>query len=104
MRKCSFTIAGNVTTVQITDGNQASRQTTDITMEYVATIQHHSISRACQIGIDGTLTQSKRVAAKEFAGELHDYTIVVGYEDEYGFVPVSRRAVSGGRWLDVPKS
>lgn len=45
--------------------------------EYIATIRHHSISRAREIKISGTLTQAKAAAAREFSGEQQDYEIAV---------------------------
>lgn len=56
---------------------------------YTATISHHSISSARVIEIDGTLTQAKRAATKEFADEFVDHRIVI--RDADGEVVAARR-------------
>lgn len=56
---------------------------------YTATITHQSISSARVIEIDGTLTQAKRAATKEFAGEFVDHRIVI--RDADGEVVAARR-------------
>lgn len=62
---------------------------------YTATITHHSISRARVIKIEGTLTQAKRAATKEFADELRDYRIVI--TNGHGEIAAARR-VGDARW------
>ncbi len=57
--------------------------------KFSATISHHSISRARVIEIDGTLTNAKRAATKEFNGEFVDYVIII--RDEFGETVATRR-------------
>lgn len=57
--------------------------------KFTATITHHSISSARVIEIDGTLTQAKRAATKEFADGFVDHRIVI--RDAYGEVVAARR-------------
>lgn len=64
---------------------------------YTATIAHHSISRARVITIDGSLTQAKRTATKEFGAEQRDYNIVI--RDARGETVAARR-VGDARWPD----
>lgn len=62
---------------------------------YTATIAHHSISRARVIKIEGTLTQAKRAATKEFGAEQRDYRIVIS--NVHGETAAARR-VGDARW------
>lgn len=64
---------------------------------FFATISHHSISRAREIRIDGTLTAAKRAATREFGDEFADYHIVIS--NERGDT-IAKRRVGGGRWVD----
>lgn len=57
--------------------------------KFTATISHHSISRAPVIEIDGTLTQAKRTATKEFNGGFNDHVIII--RDEFGETVATRR-------------
>lgn len=68
---------------------------------YVATIRHHSIARARQIEIEGTLTEAKKAAALEFGQEQRDYEITV-YERYPGYphAIVSTRRVGSRKWQD----
>ena len=70
-------------------------------MKYAATIQHHSISRARQILIDGTLAKACRQASEEFGDEQRDYNIVVYELGEDGLdAPnkVAWKRVASPRW------
>lgn len=69
--------------------------------KFLATIRHHSISRARQIEISGTLTQAKVAAAREFGQEQRDYEIAI-YEDMDDRMPylVATRRVAGRKWQD----
>lgn len=62
---------------------------------YTATITHHSISSARVIEIDGTLTQVKRAATREFGDGFVDHVIVI--RDEYGETVATRR-IGNSRW------
>lgn len=66
-----------------------------MTTHYTATIQHHSIARAREVAIEGTLAAAKRAATREFGGELLDAFIVVA--DERGEI-VAKRRVGDSRW------
>lgn len=70
-------------------------------MKYTATIRHHSISRAREIEIDGTLAQAKAAAAKEFRDEFLEHEIAV-YETPGDRAPelVSTRRVGASTWND----
>lgn len=68
--------------------------------KYIATIRHSSITSARHITIDGTLTQAKRAAAREFGGEQSDYRIVIALDDGRGEIIASRR-VADSRWADA---
>lgn len=57
--------------------------------KFTATITHHSISSARVIEIDGTLTQAKRAATKEFGDGFVDHRIVI--RDADGEVVAARR-------------
>lgn len=68
---------------------------------YLATIRHHSISRARQIEIAGSLSDAKRAAAKEFGEEQRDYEIAILATDHpSGPYVVSSRRVGGHKWND----
>lgn len=67
---------------------------------YIATIRHNSIATARHIEIDGTLTQAKRAATKEFGGEQVDYRIVIALNDGRGEIITSRR-VGDSRWTNA---
>ena len=69
--------------------------------KYFASIRHHSISRARQIEVDGTLTQAKSAASREFGQEQLDYEIVI-YEDMGDRAPylIATRRVSDRKWQD----
>lgn len=70
--------------------------------QYLATIRHHSISRARQIRIPGTLTEAMNKAAAEFGDEQRDYEIAI-YEDmgdERMPKLVATRLVSGTEWRE----
>jgi hypothetical protein len=72
--------------------------------KFVATIRHHSISRARQIEIEGTLTEAKRAAAREFDQEQRDYEIAIYADTSAGeYLPdlVATRRVGGRKWLAV---
>ncbi|MDY0072505.1 MAG: hypothetical protein RBR77_07625 [Thauera sp.] len=62
---------------------------------YTATIAHNSISAARVITIDGTLTQAKRAATKEFGDGFLDHVIVI--RDQYG-EPVATRRIGDAKW------
>lgn len=62
---------------------------------YTATVAHHSIHSARVIEIDGTLTQAKRAATKEFGDGFLDHVIVI--LDQYG-EPVATRRIGDSRW------
>ena len=70
---------------------------------YILTIRHHSISRAREIVVHGTLAAAKAQAEAEFGDEQRDYVIVI-YEDsaEYGPHLVASRRVGAGTWEDLP--
>lgn len=63
---------------------------------YTATISHHSISRAREIAITGTLRAAKAAATREFGGEFQDYNIVIS--DERGDT-VAKRRLGDRTWL-----
>lgn len=67
--------------------------------KFLATIRHHSISRARQIEIAGTLTQAKAAASREFGQEQRDYEIAI-YEDLGARMPelVATKRVGGRKW------
>jgi hypothetical protein len=65
---------------------------------YKATIRHHSISRAPEIAIDGTLTQAKRAATARFGDGFNEHEIAI-YE-EGGAFPVATRRCDDRRWTD----
>ncbi len=67
---------------------------------YIATIRHSSIASARHIKVDGSLTQAKRAATKEFGGEQNDYTIVIAKDDGCGEIIASRR-VGSADWIDA---
>lgn len=69
--------------------------------KYIATIRHHSISRAREIKIKASLTYAKRAATREFGQEQLDYEIVI-YGDAGCISPeiVSTRRVSARKWQD----
>lgn len=62
---------------------------------YTATIAHHSIRSARFITVEGTLTQAKRAATKEFGAEQQDYRIVI--RNVHGEIAAARR-VGDARW------
>lgn len=66
---------------------------------YIATIRHHSISRARGISIHGSLDDAKAAADREFSDEQHDYDIAI-YEDVSHYHPelVACRRVSASKW------
>ena len=63
---------------------------------YTATISHHSISRAREITITGTLRAAKAAATREFGDEFLNYNIVI--RDESGET-VAQRRVGDRNWL-----
>lgn len=63
---------------------------------YIATISHHSISRARTIEINGTLAQAKRAASAEFGEDHRDYTILIVDGDNI----VASRRVGGKQWAN----
>ena len=65
---------------------------------YTATLSHHSISRAREIRVTGTLTAAKRAATREFGDEHRDYSIVI--LDEQGDTVAKRRVAPGCAWTD----
>jgi hypothetical protein len=69
--------------------------------KFFSTIQHHSIASAREIEIDGTMTDAKRKAAREFSGEQNDFRIVI-FAAPAGIEPykVSSRRVGGRKWED----
>ncbi len=67
---------------------------------YIATIRHHEIAHAREIKIEGTLTQAKRAATKEFGDERNEFLIVIAQDDGRGEILASRR-VGGGRWVSA---
>lgn len=50
---------------------------------YTATISHHSISRAREITVTGSLLAAKRAATKEFGGGFVDHEIDI-YDVSFG--------------------
>ena len=68
---------------------------------YIATIRHHSISRAREIMISGSLTQAKRAASREFGAEQRDYYISIYEPVGHGMHElVSRKLVGTRKWQD----
>ena len=72
---------------------------------YYATIRHHSISRARVIKIDGTLTQAKAAATREFGGGFNDHALII-----FGAFPngemdrdyeVASRRLDSKRWSNA---
>ena len=70
---------------------------------YIATIRHHSIAKAREINIDGTLSAAKRAASKEFGDEFLSYEIVI-YEEKFDgeLIKVSSKLVGAKHWKDGP--
>ena len=68
--------------------------------KFIATIQHHSISRARRIEVNGTLKQAKIAASREFGQEQRDYDIAIFEDGEYGPLPASTRRVGERKWHD----
>lgn len=66
---------------------------------YIATIRHHSISRAREITMTCGLSAAKRRATAEFGDEQNDYEIVIfdAARDEI----VSRRRLTDRKWTDT---
>ncbi len=66
---------------------------------YIATIRHHSISRAREITMTCSLSAAKRRATMEFGGEQVDYEIVIfdASRDEI----VTRRRIMDRKWQDA---
>lgn len=62
---------------------------------YTATISHHSISRAREITIRGSLAAAKRAATKEFGGGFLDHRIII--RDAKGCT-VAMRVIGERRW------
>lgn len=62
---------------------------------YTATIAHNSINAARVITIDGTLTQAKRAATKEFRDGFVDHVIVI--HDQSGDLVATRR-IGDSKW------
>jgi hypothetical protein len=73
-----------------------------MTTTYTATIRHHSISRAHEIAITGTLDAAKLAAIREFGDGFRDHEIAI-YEDRGEYLPrlVATRRVGGGKWRMV---
>ena len=76
-----------------------------MTSTYLATIEHHSISRARSITVTGTLTDAKRAASREFQGEFLDYVIAIYHapadDDFYPAGPedlAASKRVGARRW------
>ena len=66
---------------------------------YITTIRHHSLSAARNVKINGSLTQAKRAATREFGQEQRDYIIVIGQKHLDGSVDiVSSRRVGDKAW------
>lgn len=63
---------------------------------FYATLYHHSISRARGINVEGTLTQAKRSATREFQGDFNFYYVEI-FED--GRLVANRR-LSANRWTN----
>lgn len=73
-----------------------------MTTTYIATYRHHSIARAPQIKVTGTLAQAKRAAAREFGDGFIDHELAI-YEDRgEDMMPdlVSTRRIGGRKWTD----
>lgn len=74
---------------------------------YFATICHHSISRARVIKIDGTLTQAKAKATREFQGDFLDYVLTIFGAWPNGEINrdevISSRRLGSSRWLDTER-
>jgi hypothetical protein len=70
---------------------------------YVATIRHHSISRARFIECGSDLTAAKKLAAREFRDAPRDYVITI-YAHDFGYPPEIRstRRVGGRKWEHLP--
>ena len=64
---------------------------------YTATIAHHSISRAREIKINGTLEVAKRRATKEFGDGFIDHEIIIREDREEGEV-IARRKIGERNW------
>ena len=67
---------------------------------YVVTLGHHSLARAAQITINGTLTQAKRAATKRFGDGYQDHVIEI-YEHRAGFAlaqMVAFRTIRNKAW------
>jgi hypothetical protein len=76
--------------------------------KYVATIRHHSISRARVVPVGDDLTQAKRRATAEFGGGFIDHVIVIldnDARDDTGVLNhdavVSSRRVGSRKWQDA---
>lgn len=65
-------------------------------MTYTATIRHHSVSRARHITVEGTLTEAKRAASREFGADHQDYRIVIESGDDV----VAWRRIGDREWHD----
>ena len=71
------------------------------TTTYYTTIRHHSIARARVVSFNApTLTQAKRFASREFAGEQPDYLIVIYRGDPMDFDAewAAAKCVGDRRW------
>lgn len=69
---------------------------------YYATIRHHSIGSVRTIGVNGTLSQAKRRATREFGGGFIDHEIVIyeGCDDYYPGDIVATRRIGSRKWRD----
>lgn len=68
---------------------------------YLATIHHHSISRARRVPVGDDLTIAKRNASREFGGEFLDYTICILDTEIQGPDQIaSRKRVGAQKWQD----
>lgn len=68
-----------------------------MTAAYTATIHHHSISRAREIGPYKTIRAAKQAATREFSGGYNDHEIIIVDRDGY---TVARRRLDERTWRD----
>lgn len=71
-----------------------------MTNRYIATIRHHSISRAPVIECGNNLTQAKRKATAFFGGGYLDHVIEISDTLEMGYpVIVALRRIGDKKWI-----
>jgi hypothetical protein len=70
---------------------------------YIVSYRHHSVGRAPQIRVTGTLTQAKRAASREFGDGFLDHELTVHeVRGEGDWMPdhylVASRRIGGRKW------